>query len=90
MKYLYCSIVLLLICFKGPGQNYTRDAGIRTGEGIFVSYRIFFDENTALEGFAGFARNGLRVVALREFFVPLAASRSDIWIWNTCRSSLYQ
>lgn len=77
MKYLYCSIILLLICFESSGQNYTRDAGIRTGEGFFVSYRVFFDENTALEGFAGFARNGIRIIALREYFKPLATKRSD-------------
>ncbi len=58
-------------------QNYTRDAGIRVGNGIYMTYRQFFDEKDAFEAMAGFTNRGFRVVALREYFLRLAPSKND-------------
>ena len=70
-------LVLLLIVSEAAGQYYTRDAGVRAGEGFFITYRQFFKENMAVETMAGFSTSGFRIVGLREYFSPLAMARSD-------------
>lgn len=58
-------------------QYYTRDAGIRVGEGVFISYRQFYSEEMALEGLVGFSRDGLRIMGMREYFRPFGKVRSE-------------
>jgi hypothetical protein len=58
-------------------QYFTRDAGIRVGEGLFMTYRQFFDENEAIEAMAGFSNRGFRLVAMREYFRPVATHKTD-------------
>lgn len=72
-------IIGLFLCVApmAMGQYYTRDAGIRTGEGVFISYRQFFDEEKAIEGFAGFYDGGFKILALREYIQPLTYSNAD-------------
>jgi hypothetical protein len=70
----------LLFVFIGPAvysQYYTRDAGVRFGEGVFFTYRQFYNEEKALEGMAGFSKNGLRVIIMREHFGQLAKFQSE-------------
>jgi hypothetical protein len=57
--------------------EYTRDVGLRVGHGVFLSYRQFFNEEMALETFAGFSQNSFRISGFREYFAPLAATRSE-------------
>ena len=59
------------------GQNYTRDAGLRMGEGVFFSYRQFYDEESAVEAMVGFSKNGFRIIGLREYVIPLMNIRSE-------------
>jgi len=70
-------LVFLLIVTQASGQYYTRDAGVRAGEGFFLTYRQFFHENMAVEGMVGFSKNGFRLIGLREYFSTLASARSD-------------
>ncbi len=76
MKYLYC-FLLLVFCLSAHAQNYTRDAGIRVGDGFFASYRQFYDKDMAIEGLAGFSRRGFRITGLREFFKPMLTDRTQ-------------
>jgi hypothetical protein len=68
---------MLFISSKGFAQNFTRDMGIRGGDGAFFTYRHFSDEEKALEGMAGFSKNSLRVVILREYLQPFKYVRSE-------------
>lgn len=77
MKNIYALIVFMFFGVCTFAQNYTRDAGIRMGEGVLMTYRQFFDENEAFEIMAGFANRGFRITALREYFHPVAADKSD-------------
>ncbi len=77
MRYKISILILLFILTEVSAQYYTRDAGIIAGEGICLSYRQFFKEEMALEGFAGISKNGFRLTALREYFSPMVVSRSD-------------
>ncbi|MGD2034225.1 MAG: hypothetical protein PVF73_04155 [Bacteroidales bacterium] len=76
MKYFTVCFLIMFFCFEAYSQNYTRDAGIRIGEGFFASYRQFYDEGKAVEGFAGISRRGFRVTVLREYFKPVATDRT--------------
>lgn len=77
MRHRLTVLIFLFVVTEVSAQYYTRDAGIRAGEGVFLSYRQFFKEEMALEGYAGISKNGFRLLALREYFTPMAASRSD-------------
>jgi hypothetical protein len=77
MKSKICLILILLYGGKLFSQHYTRDAGIRLGEGFFFNYRQFYDEERAFEALAGFTDNGFRIIGLREYFRPLAPQRSQ-------------
>lgn len=73
-------ISVLILFFLASGlsaQYYTRDAGIHGGEGVNFSYRQFFNEEMALEGFVGISKGGFRLTGLREYFKPVAILRSD-------------
>lgn len=77
MKYLISALVITFLCINSYSQNYTRDAGIRIGGGVFASYRQFYDTYKAVEGFAGFSKRGFRIVALKEYFRPMAVDRTE-------------
>jgi hypothetical protein len=77
MKHTICLILLVFLGNGAFSQNYTRDAGIRFMNGFFVSYRQFYDEERAIEGFAGFSEKSFRIAGFREFFRPLAPIRSQ-------------
>jgi hypothetical protein len=77
MRFTVSLIILLFLGLSSFSQNYTRDAGIRVGEGFSLSYRQFFDEEMAMEGFVGFSENSFRISGLREYFAPLAPVRSE-------------
>ena len=73
-------MIIGLFLFWAPrlmGQYYTQDAGFRVGEGFAISYRQFFDEQKAVEGFIGYYEGGLKLMALREHIKPLTYSRAD-------------
>ncbi len=77
MKLLYFTV---LICFLSTGlfgQNYTRDAGARFGNGLLFTYRQFYKENMALELFAGYQDRGIRIGGLREFHKPALTKYSE-------------
>lgn len=76
MRFLYF-LLLFVIAPVVYGQNYTRDAGMRFGEGFFASYRQFYSEEKAVEGMVGFSRNGFRAIIMREYFNPVAKMRSE-------------
>lgn len=77
MKYTICTLLLIFAGITAFSQNYTRDAGFRIGEGLFVNYRQFYDDDLAVELMAGVSKNGLRVTALREFFMPVVLDRFE-------------
>lgn len=77
MRYLISILILFFFVTGISAQYYTRDAGVHGGEGINLSYRQFFKEGMALEGFAGISKNGFRLTGLREYFKPMAVSQSD-------------
>jgi hypothetical protein len=77
MKYTACIFILLFVGREVFSQNYTRDAGLRFGKGVFISYRQFYDEERAVEGFVGFTQRNFRIAGFREYFSPLARVRSQ-------------
>jgi hypothetical protein len=77
MKFVFWFILFVSIGFRSFSQNYTRDAGLRFGKGFFITYRQFYDEERAIEGIAGIARNSFRIGGFREYFKPLAPIRSQ-------------
>ena len=76
MKYFTGCLLLIFFCVNSYSQNYTRDAGVRIGEGFFASYRQYYDEGKAVEGFAGFSKRGFRLIALKEYFKPVFVDRT--------------
>lgn len=76
MKYFTGCFLLIFFCFKSYSQNYTRDAGVRIGEGFFASYRQFYGEGEAVEGLAGISKRGFRIIALKEYFKPVFIDRT--------------
>jgi len=70
-------ILIMIACPVLKAQYYTRDIGIRAGEGVIISYRQFFNEEMAVEGLAGFRDNSFKITGLREYFMPLMISRTD-------------
>lgn len=77
MRFTVSLLLLLLIGVSCFSQNYTRDVGIRMGNGFFVSYRQFFDEERASEAFLGVSEKSFRISGLREYFAPLVPLRSE-------------
>jgi hypothetical protein len=84
MKPLHFFLLFVVCCPSVYSQYYTRDAGIRCGEGFFVTYRQFYNEKKAVEGMAGFSRNGLRAIILREYFsqVPKLPSKGLLFVYG--------
>lgn len=77
MKIIYFLLLLFVIAPMVYGQNYTRDVGVRGGEGVFVTYRQFYSEKKAVEGMVGFSKNGLRAIIMREYFDQVTKIRSE-------------
>jgi hypothetical protein len=77
MKHIYCLLILVTFVPEAFPQNYTRDAGVRFGEGVFASYRQFYNDEKAVEGMIGLSNKGLRVVILREYMQPFEHVRSE-------------
>lgn len=76
MRYFYL-LLFLILSSSVFCQNYTRDAGVRFGEGFFVSYRQFYSDNTAIEGMIGNTRFGLKAILMKEYLQPLQGIRSE-------------
>lgn len=77
MRLLYTSIVLILFSLGAKGQNYMRDAGVRAGNGVIGTYRQFYNDEKALELFAGYQERGLRIGGMSEFFTPALTKYSE-------------
>lgn len=77
MKQVYISIIIIFFSLELMAQNFTNDAGMRFNRGATLTYRQFFKEEMALEGFIGYYNNGIRLGGLKEFFKPAFANRSD-------------
>ena len=75
-RYIYLVVVLLFFGIGSFAQNYTRDAGLRVGEGVFFTYRQFFDEDQAVQATAGFVNRGFRIGGMMEYFKPLAPQKT--------------
>lgn len=75
---LFCSIIFFLFISLGAYcQNYTRDAGVRFGNGLVFSYRQFTKDDSALELFLSFQERGLRIGGLKESFTPAFSQYSE-------------
>lgn len=68
LKYAFCLFVFISIDLAA--QNYTRDAGIRFGQGFIGSYRQFYKEDMAIDIYGGYLNRGLILGGLRENFRP--------------------
>ncbi|MBN1118891.1 MAG: hypothetical protein JXA77_16900 [Bacteroidales bacterium] len=77
MKFIYTSLLLCLFSIGLFGQNYTRDAGIRFGNGLVGTYRQFYKEDKAVELFAGYTNNGMKFGGIRENFIPALTQYSE-------------
>ncbi|MBN1950505.1 MAG: hypothetical protein JW801_04835 [Bacteroidales bacterium] len=77
MKHVLIIGLFLCIAPTVMGQYYTRDVGFRTGEGTFISFRQFFDEERAVEGMIGYYEGGVKLLGLREHIKPLTYSGAD-------------
>jgi hypothetical protein len=77
MKPLLFLLLFVVFGTAAYSQYYTRDAGIRCGEGFFVTNRQFYNEKKAVEGMAGFSKNGFMVILLREHFAQVPKFPSE-------------
>ncbi|MBN2485130.1 MAG: hypothetical protein JXB34_04055 [Bacteroidales bacterium] len=76
MRILYAIIFLTLFYFDLSAQNYTRDAGVRFGQGVVGSYRQFYKEEMAVELFGGFLNQGIVFGGMKEHFSDALAHYS--------------
>jgi hypothetical protein len=58
-------------------QNYTRDAGIRVGDYLSASYRIYSEDDQAIEGLLFFGRKGITFTIMKEHFQPALGHISE-------------
>jgi hypothetical protein len=77
MKIIWTSILFFFLCFSAKAQNYTRDAGLRFGNGFTATYRQFTRDNTAMELFAGFQERSFRFGGLKQHFSPAFTKYSE-------------
>ena len=77
MKLFFTTILLSFICIGVKGQNYTRDAGVRFGNGIAITYRQFTKDNVALELFLNYQDRGMRIGGLKQSFIPALENYSE-------------
>ena len=67
----------MFLCLGAFAQNYTRDAGIRFGNGVSISFRQFTKENEAAELFLNYHARGIRFGGLKQQFVPAFTQYSE-------------
>ena len=78
MKKLLPILILLIISTTAAwSQNYMRSFGVRASNGFYFSYRHAYKENMAVEAFLGYQDRGVRLIGMREFFVPALKQYSD-------------
>lgn len=77
MRLLFTTVLIIFLGTGLFGQNYTRDAGVRFGNGFLITYRQFYKEDVGVELFAGYQDRGMRVGGLREFYKPSFTKYSD-------------
>jgi hypothetical protein len=77
MKLIYTSCLFIFLSVGVSAQNYTRDAGIRFGQGFIGSYRQFYKEDMAIDLYGGFLNRGLIFGGLKENFRPALTRYSD-------------
>jgi hypothetical protein len=66
------TLLLFGLLFAGSvyAQNYTRDTGIRLGDGFTATFREHLDDKQAMEGLLYFGRGGITATILKEYFTP--------------------
>ncbi len=72
-----CLIGILFSFSLLHAQNYTRDAGIRFGDGTVFAYRQFVKDDLALELFLVFQDRGFRVGGMKQHFLPAFEQYSE-------------
>lgn len=77
MKILYSLLLLIFVTAGLQAQNYTRDAGLRFGNGLSATYRQFTRETTAVEMFVNYHDRGLRIGGLKQVFMPVFEDKSE-------------
>ncbi|MBN2347671.1 MAG: hypothetical protein JXJ22_02470 [Bacteroidales bacterium] len=77
MRILFITLFIFPGFISASAQNYTRDAGVRLGSTMSLSYRQHNYDDTAYEFFAGYHNRGFRFAALKEFFRPAFLNTSD-------------
>lgn len=76
MRY-FCYIVFIFFSLSAHSQNYTQDFGVRGGSFSGLSYRMFSDDENAVEAILSFRNEGLKFTALREVYRPAYIEFSD-------------
>lgn len=76
MKYFYL-ILALWLANTASAQFYSRSAGVRTGVSSGVCYRYQPDTDRAFEGSLNLGHKGMRLMGMRQFFVPAEFQLSD-------------
>ena len=77
MKLFCTTILFLLICLGVSGQNYTRDAGIRFGNGISGTYRQFTKDDIAMELFLSYQDRSMRFGGQKQHFSSILEKYSE-------------
>ncbi len=77
MKFIWGTIVFSFLGLNLFSQNYTRDAGVRMGNGVTFSFRQFTKEDVAAELFLNYNQGGIRIGGLRQNFLPALSKYSN-------------
>jgi hypothetical protein len=67
----------LLSCAICNAQNYTRETGIRAGDNISGTYRMYIKDDQAFEGMFFLGRHGATFTILKEHFQPVLGQISE-------------
>lgn len=81
MKKLFTAIIFVFIVLGVKGQNYTRDAGGRFGNGFTATYRQFTKEAEAMELFINTNERGMRVGGAKHLFIPVLQQYSENFVF---------
>jgi hypothetical protein len=66
-----------MITAQLSAQNYTRDISIKLGGSAKFSYRPMYNGEESYEFGMSFGNNGIRLMALKQFFTPAFISMTD-------------
>ncbi len=77
MKFIWVTITFSVLGLNVFSQNYTRDAGMRFGNGVTFSFRQFTKEDVAAELFLNYHQGGIRIGGLKQNFLPALSKYSD-------------